>query len=109
MSASRCRHESRIWAARSVSPTSTYLDAVTRVIGGAVGRVLLPFVGVLESWGLRVDVGRHVLDEWGYMAGWDEDRLADLNDAFRDPTVRGSNRSAAVTWGSDSRTPRRTA
>ena len=45
-------------------------------------------VEVLESWGLRVDVGRHVLDEWGYMAGRDEDRLADLNDAFRDPTVR---------------------
>lgn len=45
-------------------------------------------VEVLESWGLRVDVGRHVLDEWGYMAGRDEDRLADLNDAFCDPTVR---------------------
>ena len=34
-------------------------------------------VEVLESWGLRVDVGRHVLDEWGYMAGRDEDRLAE--------------------------------
>jgi hypothetical protein len=47
-------------------------------------------VGVLESWGLAVEVGAHALDEWGYMAGRDEDRLADLNDAFGDPGVRAS-------------------
>jgi len=45
-------------------------------------------VEVLEGWGLRVEVGRHASDEWGYMAGRDADRLADLNDAFRDPSVR---------------------
>ena len=45
-------------------------------------------VEVLESWGLVVEVGAHALDEWGYMAGRDEDRLADLNDAFADPGVR---------------------
>lgn len=45
-------------------------------------------VRVLEGWGLRVECGDHVLDRWGYMAGRDEDRLADLNDAFRDPGVR---------------------
>ncbi|MFJ9901372.1 LD-carboxypeptidase [Streptomyces sp. NPDC101152] len=27
-------------------------------------------------------------DQWGYMAGRDEDRLSDLNEAFRDPSVR---------------------
>src|SRR5262249_61232021 len=27
-------------------------------------------------------------DQFGYLAGPDEDRLADLNDAFRDPGVR---------------------
>lgn len=43
---------------------------------------------VLQSWGLQVEVGEHALDQWGYMAGRDEDRLADLNDAFRDPGVR---------------------
>ena len=43
---------------------------------------------MLESWGLAVEVGAHALDEWGYMAGRDEDRLADLNDAFADPGVR---------------------
>lgn len=37
---------------------------------------------------MKVEVGRHVLDKIGYLAGKDEDRLADLNDAFRDPDVR---------------------
>ncbi|MBX2839621.1 MAG: LD-carboxypeptidase [Gammaproteobacteria bacterium] len=44
--------------------------------------------GVLESWGLRCDVGQHVLDKHGYMAGSDADRLKDLNNAFNDPNVR---------------------
>lgn len=43
---------------------------------------------ILESWGLVVDVADHALDEWGYMAGRDHERAADLNDAFLDPTVR---------------------
>lgn len=42
----------------------------------------------LESWGLIAEVGKHALDQWGYLAGRDEDRLSDLNDAFRDPGVR---------------------
>jgi len=45
-------------------------------------------VRILESWGLVVEVGEHALDQWGYMAGRDEERLADLNDAFRDAGVR---------------------
>lgn len=43
---------------------------------------------ILRSWGLRVEVGQHALDQYGYLAGRDEDRLSDLNDAFRDPGVR---------------------
>ncbi|ALG09913.1 peptidase U61 [Kibdelosporangium phytohabitans] len=43
---------------------------------------------VLRGWGLLVEVGEHALDQWGYLAGRDEDRLSDLNDAFRDPGVR---------------------
>lgn len=62
---------------RLVSPASTPSRE-------AVGRG----VEVLESWGLRVEVGRHAFDELGYLAGTDEDRLADLNDALRDPGVR---------------------
>lgn len=46
------------------------------------------YIKILESWGLRCDTGNHVLDEFGYMAGSDADRLDDLNGAFRDPRVR---------------------
>lgn len=43
---------------------------------------------ILESFGLVVEVGEHVYDTFGYLAGTDADRLADLNAAFRDPGVR---------------------
>lgn len=43
---------------------------------------------VLEEMGLQVEVGKHIFDEYGYLAGKDEDRLADLNDALRDPGVK---------------------
>lgn len=43
---------------------------------------------MLEGLGLIVEIGHHAFDEWGYMAGRDEDRLADINDAFRDPGVK---------------------
>jgi muramoyltetrapeptide carboxypeptidase len=43
----------------------------------------------LASWGLIVEIGDHVFDQVGHdLAGSDHDRLADLNDAFRDPGVR---------------------
>lgn len=45
-------------------------------------------VELLESWGLRVRLGRHAMDRWGYMAGLDRDRLDDVNDAIRDPQIR---------------------
>ncbi|WP_409494473.1 LD-carboxypeptidase [Amycolatopsis sp. cmx-11-12] len=50
--------------------------------------LLADSVAVLESWGLIAEVGKHALDQRGYLAGRDEDRLSDLNDAFRDPGVR---------------------
>ncbi len=43
---------------------------------------------VFSSWGLRVEFGTHVFDRWGYLAGRDEQRAADLNDALADPGVR---------------------
>ena len=43
---------------------------------------------VIESWGFRPRLGAHVHDRLGYLGGADEDRLADLNDAIRDPEVR---------------------
>ena len=46
-------------------------------------------VELLRSWGLVVELGEHVFDQVGhYLAGTDEDRLADINDAFRDRGVR---------------------
>jgi len=45
-------------------------------------------VELLESWGLRVEIGRYAFDQLGYLAGDDRDRLADLNEALRDPGVR---------------------
>jgi muramoyltetrapeptide carboxypeptidase len=44
---------------------------------------------ILRGWGLEVEVASHVYDRWGYLAGSDADRLADLNAALRDPGVRG--------------------
>jgi muramoyltetrapeptide carboxypeptidase len=43
---------------------------------------------MLESRGFRVDFGAHAFDKFAYLAGRDEDRLADLNEALRDPDVR---------------------
>ena len=43
---------------------------------------------VVESWGFRAVVGAHALRKVGFLAGTDEERLADLNDAVRDPEVR---------------------
>jgi muramoyltetrapeptide carboxypeptidase len=45
-------------------------------------------VRYLQSFGLRPEVGRHALDHLKYLAGTDEDRLADLNRAIRDPGIR---------------------
>lgn len=42
----------------------------------------------LVGWGLRPELGDHALDRRGFLAGSDEDRLADLNAALRDPGVR---------------------
>jgi muramoyltetrapeptide carboxypeptidase len=45
-------------------------------------------VEILEGWGLVVEVGEHALDDTGLYAGADAHRLADVNDALRDPAVR---------------------
>ncbi|WP_246664950.1 LD-carboxypeptidase [Neorhizobium sp. P12A] len=44
---------------------------------------------ILESWGLKVDFGRHAFEKKAYLAGTDEERLADLNEAINDPEIRG--------------------
>jgi muramoyltetrapeptide carboxypeptidase len=42
----------------------------------------------LEGLGYRVKVGRHVMDEHGYLAGSDEHRVEDFNEMLRDRTVK---------------------
>ncbi|MDR6318047.1 S66 peptidase family protein [Actinoplanes couchii] len=46
-------------------------------------------IQILESFGLVVEPGAHLYDRFGYFAGTDADRLADLNAAFRDPGIKG--------------------
>lgn len=62
---------------RLVSPASTPTRA-------GVARCM----EIMRGWCLKPEIGAHVFDEYGYLAGKDEDRLADLNDAIRDPGVR---------------------
>ena len=61
---------------RFVSPASTPMRA-------SVERSAV----MLRGLGLNVQLAPHVFDEHGYLAGRDEDRLADFNDALRDPEV----------------------
>jgi len=42
----------------------------------------------LESWGLKVSLAPHLFDRYGYLAGSDEDRAADLNAAFANPDIK---------------------
>lgn len=43
---------------------------------------------ILRGWGLRVDFGEHAFHKHHYLAGTDEERLADFDAALRDPEVR---------------------
>ena len=46
----------------------------------------LPF---LEKLGLNYKLGKNASNRWGYLAGKDEERLADLHDMFADPDIAG--------------------
>jgi muramoyltetrapeptide carboxypeptidase len=64
--------------------------AVVSPAGPVDAALLARGVGVLESWGLEVRVGRHVLDRHPrlpYLAGRDADRAADLQHAWCDPDI----------------------
>ena len=45
-------------------------------------------IELLTSWGLTVVTAPNVFGRFGYLAGSDEERLADLNGALADPAVR---------------------
>lgn len=42
----------------------------------------------LTALGLNVKLGKHLLDRYGYLAGQDRDRAADVNAMFADPSVQ---------------------
>lgn len=46
----------------------------------------LPF---LEQLGIRWKFGKHVLNQYGYLAGTDDERLEDLHEMFQDDQVTG--------------------
>ncbi len=67
-------------------------DLVTLVAPASVtydGDTLQVAVESMQALGLRVRVGEHAMDRYGYLAGRDEDRAADINAAFADDEVRG--------------------
>jgi muramoyltetrapeptide carboxypeptidase len=46
-------------------------------------------VEAFEKMGFKVKLGKHLYDNYGYLAGKDEDRAADINNFFRDPEIDG--------------------
>ncbi|MEO3743457.1 LD-carboxypeptidase [Plantactinospora sp. B5E13] len=46
-------------------------------------------IEILRGWGLEVELGEHVYARYGYLAGTDDERLADLDAALDDPGIRG--------------------
>jgi len=43
----------------------------------------------MEAIGFKVVIGPHAFDKWGYFAGHDRDRAADINQMFADDAVSG--------------------
>src|SRR5438309_1914580 len=43
----------------------------------------------MEAIGLKVVIGKHAYDRWGYFAGHDRDRAADINGFFADDAIAG--------------------
>ena len=66
------------------------LVALVAPAGPMPPELLQAGIDIVRSWGLRVRVGKHVLDRHptlNYLAGTDEDRAADFRDAWCDPEV----------------------
>lgn len=64
------------------------LVAVIAPCGWVRPELATAVTGALTAWGLRGRVGSNALRRHSYLAGTDEERLEDFNEAFRDPSVR---------------------
>ena len=76
---------------RVLTPSPLRAGDTVRFVSPASSPVreeVLQRAGILEAWGLQVDFGEHAFKKLSYLAGTDEERLSDLNSAFRDPQVR---------------------
>lgn len=45
-------------------------------------------IDYLESLGFEIVLGKHVFDQFRYMGGTDQDRAEDLNNFYRDPSIK---------------------
>lgn len=43
----------------------------------------------MQQYGFKVVLGKHIADQYGYLAGQDRDRAADINEMFRRSDIRG--------------------
>ena len=72
---------------RRLRPGNTI--ALVSPAGRVESSALSGAIAQLDAWGFRVRLSAHALDTYGYLAGRDRDRAADLNRAFADPTIDG--------------------
>jgi muramoyltetrapeptide carboxypeptidase len=88
-----------LWAARPARAASGIVKPPRLRIGDTIGLIapanatfledeLAVARETMEALGLSVKVGAHVRDRYGYLAGRDQDRAADVNALFADPEVR---------------------
>ncbi|MEM7161677.1 MAG: LD-carboxypeptidase [Bacteroidota bacterium] len=49
---------------------------------------LVPAITLLKSWGLEVELGKHLFDEYNQFAGEDEKRAADFQEALDNPDIK---------------------
>ncbi len=85
-------------ATPSKIPPQTIIKPPRLQIGDTVG--LVAPAGIIESkdieeakrtlevLGLKVKLGRHILERYGYLAGLDRDRASDINTMFADKSVK---------------------
>jgi muramoyltetrapeptide carboxypeptidase len=70
---------------RRLRPNSTVglITPATQVSSSEVNEAVSKLTGL----GLRTKLGKHVLDQYGYLGGQDRDRAQDINDMFANPNV----------------------
>ena len=86
------------WPLAASEPSQTLIKPRQLMVGDTVGLIspasviereeLTTVVEFLTAYGFQVKLGKHVLDQYGYLAGRDADRAADVNAMFADDRVQ---------------------